>query len=198
MGGGLMAKLGSVLGSGALHAAAAGLCLLEPVDDLPRASVAAPPPSPLSVDIRLDSPVSFEREALDSLPLADAADLELAPEGEEPRRNDRFVLSPNFERPLTTRERVPAPEVQAEEAAVEIFNPPPAYPAAARRRGHEGHVLVELRVRADGSVADPRVVECAGSPLFAEAALEAVRAWRYAPLRAERAHRVRFAFKLRA
>jgi protein TonB len=197
-----MGKIGSFGASFALHAGTLALFLGGP--ETPQASVAAPTPSPLSFDVHYDVPpaVTFERELPDVLPLAEA-ELEFEPDSEretevEPPRFSRSVSRPPAERPLRTVERVPAPEVVAEESAVEIFNPPPTYPPVARRRGVEGYALVELRIRRDGSVAEPRVVDCAGSRLFGEAALEAVREWRYAPLRAERAHRVRFAFKLRA
>lgn len=198
-----MLKLGSFGGSVVLHAGALGVFLLGRPGELPQASVAAPTPSPVSFAVHeaAPAPVTFERELPDVLPLADAElefDVDLTREEEEPRRITRFVSPPRRERPLMTAERVPAPEVVAEEAPVEIRNQPPAYPASARRRKLEGYALVELLIRRDGSVAEPRVVDCSGSPLFAEAALEAIRAWRYAPLRAERPHRVRFEFKLRA
>lgn len=193
-----MGKIGSFGASLSLHAGALALFLTGPVPEAPRASVAAPTPSPLSFDIRLepDAP-SFEREPSDVLPLAEAPDLELEVETRE-RRVERVDSPPRFDRPMNTAARAPAPEVEAEESPVEIRNPPPAYPASARRRRLEGHAIVEVKIRKDGSVAEPKVVDCSGSPLFAEAALDAVRAWRYAPLRAERAHRVRFEFKLRA
>lgn len=93
------------------------------------------------------------------------------------------------------------PQVESEEAPVELQNPPPSYPAAARRRGEEGHVVVELRVLADGNVADPTVVESSGSPLFVKSVLSAVAAWRYRPATlggkaVERVQRVRFLFRL--
>jgi protein TonB len=93
-------------------------------------------------------------------------------------------------------ERLPQPKVEAEEL-VEIHNPPPAYPAAARRRGQEGHALVEVKILKDGSVAEPVVLECVGSPLFADAALKAVAAWRFQPTAlGPRVHHVRFTFKM--
>ena len=51
------------------------------------------------------------------------------------------------------------------------------------------------------SIADPVVVECVGSPLFADAALKAVLTWRYQPatlggVPVDRVHRVRFNFKI--
>jgi protein TonB len=118
---------------------------------------------------------------------------------------------PALERPLRTALAVavaappaapPTPEVEAEQAPVEIENPPPPYPALARRKGLEGHALVEVRVLPDGSCADPKLLECAGSPLFGDVSLETIRAWRYRPATlgghpVESTQRVRFVFKLR-
>jgi TonB family protein len=56
------------------------------------------------------------------------------------------------------------------------------YTDAARRRGLEGEVLLEIVVRHDGSVGDVRVLRRLGSGLD-ERAVEAVRAWRFAPAR---------------
>jgi len=198
-----MTRLWTFVGSALLHAGALGLFLLRGAQETPRAALLSTSPA-LALELRAETPLSFDlpSERPDVLPLADAAELELTLEREEgeeppPPRFSRSASRQAFDRPLTTPERVPAPEVKAEEAVVEIYNPPPAYPASARRRGHEGHALLEVKILRDGSVADARVVESSGSPLFADAALEAVRAWRYAPPRAERAHRVRFTFKLR-
>ncbi len=109
--------------------------------------------------------------------------------------------------PARAAERLPSPEpsarVEAETAATEIHNPPPAYPPLARRHALEGAVVVEILILADGTCGEAKVVENAGPVAFAEAALEAVRKWKYRPaLRGDRAvastQRVRFVFKLKA
>lgn len=55
----------------------------------------------------------------------------------------------------------------------------PSYPAEAKKEGLEGIVLIDVRVGKDGAVADARVTR--GHPVLAEAALAAVRQWRYQP-----------------
>ncbi len=55
----------------------------------------------------------------------------------------------------------------------------PAYPTEAKQQGLEGVVLIDVRVRKDGAIADARVTR--GHPMLAEAALAAVRQWRYEP-----------------
>lgn len=215
-----MMRILSFGGSAALHAGAVGLLLWAGMEGLlrepPRASVA--PSTPMSFDVRRDdpAPVAFDLPSLpESLPLADA-ELEFEAERAEQEELDVApVLSfsperpaPSFERASRVKGRVaaaaapePTPEVEAEVAAVEIYNPPPAYPAAARRRSQEGHALLELRILKDGTVADPVVLECVGSPLFADAAVKAVSSWRYQPatlggVPVVRVHRVRFTFKI--
>ena len=58
----------------------------------------------------------------------------------------------------------------------------PRYTEAARQRGLEGEVVVEIVVRRDGAVGDIRVVQSLGAGLD-ERAVEAVRQWRFAPAR---------------
>ncbi len=60
-------------------------------------------------------------------------------------------------------------------------NRPPVYPAIARQRGWEGSVVVRAKVRADGSVADVSIAESSGRAVLDEAALSAVRQWRFVP-----------------
>jgi protein TonB len=62
-------------------------------------------------------------------------------------------------------------------------NPPPPYPAEARRLKQEGKVLLEVVVSAEGRVADLALKQSSGFPLLDEAALKAVRHWRFKPAR---------------
>lgn len=65
--------------------------------------------------------------------------------------------------------------------AAYLNNPPPAYPFLARRRGTEGQVLVRAEVQADGSCSRVELKKTSGSELLDQAALEAVRKWRFVP-----------------
>jgi protein TonB len=87
-------------------------------------------------------------------------------------------------------EPAPVPE-PAPPAAVEVprfnaaylNNPSPAYPAAARRRAQEGRVLVRAEVLADGRCSRVELKQGSGHELLDQAALEAVRKWRFVPAR---------------
>ncbi|HET9795350.1 MAG TPA: TonB family protein [Thermoanaerobaculia bacterium] len=61
----------------------------------------------------------------------------------------------------------------------------PEYPEAARRARLQGIVLLQAVIGTGGDVEDVRVVSSA-SPLFAEAAIRAVRQWRYVPAMLDR------------
>jgi protein TonB len=63
-------------------------------------------------------------------------------------------------------------------------NPPPAYPAVARRRAEQGTVTVSVLVGADGSVERAEVADSSGFDTLDDAALETVRSrWRFVPAR---------------
>ena len=58
----------------------------------------------------------------------------------------------------------------------------PLYTEAARQRGLQGDVLLEILVRRDGSVGDVKILQGLGQGLD-QRAVEAVRQWRFAPAR---------------
>ncbi len=63
-------------------------------------------------------------------------------------------------------------------------NPPPIYPASARRREQQGTVTVKVLVGADGSVERAEITESSGVDSLDDAALETVRSrWRFMPAR---------------
>jgi TonB family protein len=59
---------------------------------------------------------------------------------------------------------------------------PPAYPAGAEKRGAEGPVVIDAAIKIDGTLGEPMVLEAPDAALEA-AALEAIRQWRYQPMR---------------
>jgi protein TonB len=64
-----------------------------------------------------------------------------------------------------------------------LDSPPPAYPAASRRRGEQGRVMVSVLVSAEGLVKEAIVETSSGFPRLDEAALSAVRRWKFVPAR---------------
>jgi len=57
----------------------------------------------------------------------------------------------------------------------------PVYPREAARNGVEGFVEMEIEVRADGSVGEVEVLAAQPAHVFEDAALRAVKQWRFTP-----------------
>ncbi len=73
--------------------------------------------------------------------------------------------------------RTLSPEMQP---PVAIYRPAPAYPELARTVRRQGTVIIEAVIDRQGNVVDARVLRDVGLGL-GEAALQAVRTWRYRP-----------------
>lgn len=67
--------------------------------------------------------------------------------------------------------------------AAHLNNPKPVYPAVSRRLKETGVVVLDVYILADGSVGELRVKKSSGHPRLDEAALAAVRRWKYVPAR---------------
>ncbi|SEH32863.1 energy transducer TonB [Magnetospirillum fulvum] len=64
-----------------------------------------------------------------------------------------------------------------------LDSPPPPYPLSARRRGLEGRVQLRIAIDASGRVETVDVATSSGSETLDDAAVEAVRRWRFRPER---------------
>lgn len=65
--------------------------------------------------------------------------------------------------------------------AAYLNNPPPIYPLASRRLHEQGTVLLRVRVSGEGAALEVLVEHPSGSPHLDEAAMAAVRRWRFVP-----------------
>ena len=70
----------------------------------------------------------------------------------------------------------------ADDPPLSYYRPPPRFPAQAVASRISGRVLVEAGFTRDGRLVNPRVIAYEPSPIFNEAALQAVRQWRYCPV----------------
>lgn len=77
----------------------------------------------------------------------------------------------------TQRQPVTAPRFDA----AYLHNPPPEYPAAARRMHEQGAVLLRVRVSGAGTAEQVLVEHSSGSRRLDEAATQAVERWRFVP-----------------
>jgi protein TonB len=64
-----------------------------------------------------------------------------------------------------------------------ISQPKPKYPSAARRAGQQGTVTLSFTVGTSGTVTSVRVAKSSGHSLLDNAALAAIRRWRFKPAR---------------
>lgn len=71
----------------------------------------------------------------------------------------------------------------ADSPPTKVFSPAPVYPAAALRDGITGRVVLRVRVAADGGVTAASVLRSSGREILDDAALAAVRQWRFQPAR---------------
>ncbi len=67
--------------------------------------------------------------------------------------------------------------------AAYLHNPPPDYPWQARQRGQQGVVWLSVEVSAAGECAQASVLRSSGVSALDQAALAAVRRWRFVPAR---------------
>jgi len=97
-----------------------------------------------------------------------------------PRRR----LEPVAKAPSTAAVKDPEP---LEEPVVTMpryrENPPPSYPAKARRRGYRGVTILSAEILTDGSVGELTVTTSSGYKILDDAALRAVKAWIFEPAR---------------
>lgn len=64
-----------------------------------------------------------------------------------------------------------------------LRNPAPAYPVSARRGGDQGTVMLKVLVSAEGAPVRVELEQTSGSPALDNAALDAVKGWRFVPAR---------------
>ena len=64
-----------------------------------------------------------------------------------------------------------------------MYNPKPPYPRAARRLGQEGRIMLLVEVRASGRVGKVEIETSSGYDILDNAAVKAVRKWRFSPAR---------------
>lgn len=149
----------------------------------PRAEAGAPAVSPAEPDLPEPRFLSMGPPPPKPAPRQTAR---LEPtEGPEPAENPRIPSPPH---PTATAGGAPSPLPPAASGAPSVMPPqvangnrPPGYPPAARRRGQEGVVIIRVTVAADGRASATAIITSSGVRILDEAAIEAVRSWRFVP-----------------
>ena len=73
--------------------------------------------------------------------------------------------------------------VQADSRPFALDNPKPVYPSAARRRGMQGVVLLQVKVSDEGSVTGIHIMRSSGFRVLDIAATNSVKQWQFMPAR---------------
>ncbi|WP_175463708.1 energy transducer TonB [Methylomonas sp. LWB] len=81
----------------------------------------------------------------------------------------------------TAAKSAPPAVTEADYRANYATNPRPVYPAVARSHGWQGKVALRVAVTAEGFAADVKVERSSGYDVLDEAAVEAVKQWRFLP-----------------
>lgn len=139
---------------------------------------APPPPAPLP----LPPPPPPEKKPEPTpkpkpKPLPKAPPSERAVKAPEPEPTP----APAVAQPAEPAPAAPAPVLPPRADAGQISNPAPAYPSLSRRLREEGLVVLEILIRADGSVGEIKLKASSGFKRLDEAAMNAVKRWRYQP-----------------
>lgn len=95
-----------------------------------------------------------------------------------------FSVPPQPPAPPVEAAPAPAPAAAVTPARFDadyLHNPKPVYPVMSRRLGEQGRVVLNVRVLANGSPEKVEVKTGSGFPRLDQAALEAVRQWRFTP-----------------
>ena len=88
---------------------------------------------------------------------------------------------PPADTPVTKAEPSPVPVAPPQADANHLNNPAPAYPPQSRRLREEGTVVLEVLVKADGSLGELRLKTSSGHNRLDDAALRAVKNWHFVP-----------------
>ena len=88
------------------------------------------------------------------------------------------VVQPSEAKPA---EPAPAPVQPPRADAGQLNNPAPIYPSMSRRLREEGIVVLEILIKADGTVGEIKIKNSSGFKRLDETAVKAVKRWRYQP-----------------
>ncbi|MEL7086482.1 MAG: energy transducer TonB, partial [Cyanobacteria bacterium J06597_1] len=152
-----------------------------PPEPVPEPVPAPPPPEPAPQPTATPEPVVRATPQPQFTPLIDAVQPEAATQAPvAPPSPPPAPPAPPEPSPTPVAALPPAePDVLARPLRSALV--PPDYPSEARRQGREGVVLVRAKVTVDGRVSEVIIAQSSGYGPFDEAALDAVRKWRFEP-----------------
>jgi protein TonB len=159
---------------------------IEPIKESPRIEPAPPKPAPKPIpqrkEVMLPKLVAPpDAPSMDSAPPQAPAPEEPVPIDAAPASAPPAPAAPAAA-PAPPTAGPPPVEPPRFDAAY-LSNPKPAYPPMSRRMGEEGRVSLLVMVEPDGSPSKVEIHVSSGFPRLDQAALEAVRKWKFVPAR---------------
>lgn len=175
-------ELPRVISASVLMAAA------EPTEPVPQAEPPKPSkppvkPVPSKPVVRPPKPDPTPKEVVDLAPSRNPSPVQaLAPtvnsantESSQPTTEVASSVGDSSDKPS------PTPVVELPSKAAYLNNPKPAYPAISKRLGEEGTVKIKVLIGVDGLVKELRLSRSSGFERLDDAALTAVKQWRFVP-----------------
>jgi len=136
----------------------------------------APPPEAMAEPVRMDPPIVAPPPVVRVTAAAPPPLVLTTPEPPPPVQPRVVAAAPAPPSPAP-----PATTSGGDLSSAAISAPPPTYPRESRRQREEGTVLLEVTLSTDGTVASIRVRQSSGAKRLDEAAVRAVRRWRWSP-----------------
>src|SRR5262245_66298149 len=103
-------------------------------------------------------------------------------------------MTSHWPRPaLAQTQSQPQAQAQTSDGRKAKFSVQPAYPELARKNNIQGTARLQVLVAADGSIKDIKVL--GGSPVLVQAAVDAVKKWKYETASAESTVILKFDFR---
>lgn len=136
-----------------------------------------PPPKPVEKPVDKPKPVPKPQPVKKPPPPKPAP----APVAPAPTPAPPAPPSPTPAPPAPAAAPGPVKESAAVSGLASLGNPPPEYPSLALRRSWEGTVVLRIKVLANGRAGSVEVTRSSGKAQLDEAAVEAVRNWKFIP-----------------
>jgi protein TonB len=149
---------------------------------LPEPTVAAAPEPPTPVAVAPPPPVRMPPRPKARPPAQPAWQQAQPPQAAAPGVADNSpAASPSAPSPPQVDQLAAIPIIPPSVISAAAGNAKPEYPVAARRRQLEGRLVLRVDVTNSGSAAAIAVAVSSGHPILDQAALDAVRGWRFNP-----------------
>jgi len=137
------------------------------------------PPKPLPIKAAAKPVLQTVVQPALLVPITPAAPLVI----ETPTREIAEQPRPFVPAPPSEVEARPQPTIPPNFSAAYLDNPPPPYPAIAKRAGEQGKVILRVLVTTSGTAEAVELKASSGSQRLDHAALETVKRWRFVPAR---------------